>query len=98
MVHNIQVWNVLGPQHKMENLSWNTHPEQVELLGMVVWLPKRERIEKLDWEDSWQLKPLMLCFECEGRKWLTFKVLCDNCTLEFEQIFSDPAMGEPRSH
>ncbi|KZT63842.1 hypothetical protein DAEQUDRAFT_679671 [Daedalea quercina L-15889] len=96
-LYNIQVWNVSGPQRKMESLSWNTRPERVALLGAVAWLPEKERTGKLGWEDGWQLKPQTPRFECEARKWLTFEVSCDNCTLEFEQLFSDPAMGEPRS-
>ncbi|TFY69837.1 hypothetical protein EVJ58_g200 [Rhodofomes roseus] len=90
---NIQVWNVSYPQQRMDSLSWNTRPERLELLGIVAWMPEKERMEKLDWEDGWQLKPQTPRFDCTEKKWFTFEMSCDNCTLEFEQIFSDPAMA-----
>ncbi|KAH9924181.1 uncharacterized protein B0H18DRAFT_955577 [Fomitopsis serialis] len=90
---NIQVWNTSYPQQRMEGLSWNSRPERLELLGTVSWMPEKERMEKLEWEDGWQLKPQTPRFDCSEKKWFTFEVSCDNCTLEFEQIFSDPPMA-----
>lgn len=92
-LYNIQIWNVSAPQ-KLESMSWNTRPERVELMGTVAWLNERERMKVLDWEDGWQMKPQAPRFPCNGHKWMTFEVACDNCTLEFDQIFSDPAMGK----
>lgn len=95
-LYNIQVWNVSAPQ-KLESMSWNTRPERVELMGIVAWLDERARMKVLDWEDGWQMKPQAPRFPCNGHKWMTFEVTCDNCTLEFDQIFSDPPMGKSGS-
>lgn len=78
-------------------MSWNTRPERVELMGIVAWLDERARMKVLDWEDGWQMKPQAPRFPCNGHKWMTFEVTCDNCTLEFDQIFSDPPMGKSGS-
>jgi len=89
----IQVWNVTTPSERITSLSWNTRPERVSLLGTVAFLPDEERKQLFDLEDGWQLKPPTPRFPCGEKGNLTIEVACEGCTLEFDQIFSDPPLA-----
>lgn len=88
----IQVWNVTtpDPSRGIKSLSWNTRPKRIALMGTVAFLPDKERVEKFDLEDGWELKASTR-FPCVI---YTIEVACEGCTLEFDQIFSDPALGK----
>lgn len=89
----IQVWNVTTPAEPMRSLSWNTRPQRVALMGTVAFLPESEKIKQLQFEDGWQSR-LPTRFSCGEKATITIEVACDGCRLEFEQLFSDPPLGE----
>ncbi|KAG1728795.1 hypothetical protein EDB19DRAFT_1897364 [Suillus lakei] len=83
----IQIWNVTTPAEGMMSLSWNTRPQRIALMGTVAFLPEKEKIEQPKLEDGWQSQ-LATRFSC-GKKAtvITVEVACDDCRLEFEQLF-----------
>jgi len=92
-LNEIQIWNVTTPAEPMKNLSWNSRPERIALMGTVAFLPHKEKIEQLRLEDGWEsLMPTR--FSCGKKSTVTIEVACEGCTLEFEQLFSFPPLGE----
>lgn len=83
----IQVWNVTTPTGRLTNLTWNTRPERLTLLGTVAFYPDEERREMLELMDGWQLFPPTPRFACGENRIETFEIVCKGCTLEFDQIF-----------
>lgn len=93
-ITEIQIWNVTTPVEGMTNLSWNTRPQRIALMGTVAFLPEKEKIEQLGLEDGWQSQ-LATRFSCgKEAAVITVEVACNSCRLEFEQIFSVPPLGE----
>jgi hypothetical protein len=91
----IQIWNVTTPIETMRNLSWNSRPQRIALMGTVAFLPEKEKIEQLELEDGWQsLMPTR--FSCGEKATVSIEVTCEGCRLEFEQLFSTPPLGECR--
>ncbi|KAG0705814.1 hypothetical protein DFH29DRAFT_1029081 [Suillus ampliporus] len=88
----IQIWNVTTPVEGMTSLSWNTRPQQIALMGTVAFLPEKEKIGQLHFEDGWQSQ-LPTRFSCGKQATVSIEVACDSCRLEFEQIFSIPPLG-----
>ncbi|KIM89627.1 hypothetical protein PILCRDRAFT_812454 [Piloderma croceum F 1598] len=89
----IQVWNVTTLTKRMENFSWNTRPQRIALMGTVAFLPEKERSDQLNYEDGWQLRAPTPRFACGEKATYTIEVACKGCKLEFEQIFSSPALA-----
>ncbi|KAG2038445.1 hypothetical protein BDR03DRAFT_954815 [Suillus americanus] len=88
----IQIWNVTTPKKSMKSLSWNSRPQRIALMGTVAFLPGREKIEQLELEDGWQsLMPTR--FSCGKKMTVSIEVACEGCRLEFEQVFSRPALA-----
>lgn len=92
---SIQVWNVTtpNPSRGIKSLSWNTRPKRIGLMGTVAFLPEKEKIEKFELEDGWELGAPTR-FPCTNGTIYTIEVACKGCTLEFDQIFSDPPLGK----
>ncbi|KAG1748352.1 uncharacterized protein EDB91DRAFT_1327650 [Suillus paluster] len=88
----IQIWNVTTPVEGMKSLSWNTRPQRIALMGTVAFLPEKEKIEQLHFEDGWQLR-LPTRFSCGKKTTVSIEVACVGCRLEFEQIFSSPPLA-----
>ncbi|KAG1735315.1 uncharacterized protein EDB91DRAFT_1083769 [Suillus paluster] len=88
----IQIWNVTTPVEGMKRLSWNSRPQRIALMGTVAFLPEKEKIEQLHFEDGWQSQ-LPTRFSCGKKATVSIEVACDSCKLEFEQIFSIPPLG-----
>lgn len=91
-ITEIQIWNVTAPE-RMTSLSWNTRPRRIALMGTVAFLPEKEKIEQLGLEDGWQSQ-LATRFSCgKEASVITVEVACDNCRIEFEQLFSIPPLA-----
>lgn len=94
-VTEIEVWNVTTTPGALEPLSWNTRPERQNLLGTVNFTsqadPKAGE-DNLGWDGA-ELRWPTPRFPCHGKTKITLEIACKNCTLEFDQIFSDPALG-----
>ncbi|KAG1861281.1 hypothetical protein F4604DRAFT_1788292 [Suillus subluteus] len=88
----IQIWNVTTPTKSMKSLSWNSRPQRIALMGTVAFLSDKEKEELLDFEDGWQsLMPTR--FSCGEKMTVSIEVACEGCRLEFEQLFSSPALA-----
>ncbi|KAG1728484.1 uncharacterized protein EDB91DRAFT_1313711 [Suillus paluster] len=48
----IQIWNVTTPVEGTTSLSWNTRPQRIALMGTITFLPEKEKIEQLHFEDG----------------------------------------------
>jgi len=85
----IEVWNITGPPD--HSLSWNTRPHRVFLLGTVNFTAP----EPGPWEgrDGKEIRPPTPLFDCSGRTSVNVEVSCTSCTLQFEQLFSDPPLA-----
>lgn len=92
-ITEIQIWNVTTPAEGIMNLSWNTRPQRIALMGTVAFLPEKQKIEQLGLEDGWQSQ-LATRFSCENKaSVVTIEVACDSCRIEFEQLFSIPPLA-----
>ncbi|KAG0705822.1 hypothetical protein DFH29DRAFT_904992 [Suillus ampliporus] len=91
----IQIWNVTTPVEGMTSLSWNTRPQRIALMGTVAFLPEKEKVRQLHFEDGWQsqLPTRFLCGK-QATQTISIEVACDSCKLEFEQLPSMPPLGE----
>jgi hypothetical protein len=89
----VQIWNTTTPPEHMKILSWNTRPQRIALMGTVAFLPEKEKIKQLKFEDGWQSQ-LPTRFPCGEDATVSIEVACDGCRIEFEQLFSSPPLGE----
>ncbi|KAJ7123102.1 hypothetical protein C8R44DRAFT_621619, partial [Mycena epipterygia] len=90
----IQIWNVSAPTQRnaLDTMSWNTRPERLSLLGTVNFT-SRETQNRLAYLDAQELRAPTPRFNCLGHTEITVEVACTACRLEFDQIFSVPALG-----
>ncbi|KAJ7122690.1 hypothetical protein C8R43DRAFT_933173 [Mycena crocata] len=93
-VTSIQIWNLTAPANRdmLKIMSWNTRPARLSLLGTVNFtsIEIQRRIVDLD---GHELRPPAPRFDCLGVTEMTVEVVCTTCRLEFQQVFSDPALG-----
>jgi len=94
-VTEIEVWNVTVTPGRLTPLSWNTRPERLNLLGTVNFTHAANPSATGDHEgwDAKELKPPTPRLPCFGETRITLEIACKSCKLEFDQIFSDPALG-----
>ena len=90
----IEIWNVSTPADRksLKTMSWNTRPERLSIMGTVNFTSHdiQEQTPELDGQELKWPTPL---FDCRGRVDLTVEITCGSCHLQFDQIFSDPALG-----
>ncbi|KAJ7217286.1 hypothetical protein GGX14DRAFT_561805 [Mycena pura] len=90
----IEIWNLTSPDDSktLKSMSWNTRPARVSLLGTVNFTSvKTQRgVEDLIGQELRAPTPR---FGCLGDTKITVEVACTACRLEFDQIFSTPALG-----
>ncbi|KAF9020770.1 hypothetical protein BDZ89DRAFT_957999 [Hymenopellis radicata] len=92
-VTEIEVWNVDYPSDSnLPSLSWNTRPTRQSLLGTVNFTDYDVQ-RQLFHSDGKELKSPTPLFECIDRRTITLEIACKACRLEFDQVFSDPALG-----
>lgn len=91
----IEVWNVTTTHGKLTPLSWNTRPERLNLLGSANFTHRANPSATGDHEgwDAKELLPPTPRLPCFGETRITLEIACKSCKLEFDQIFSDPALG-----
>ncbi|KAJ7084135.1 hypothetical protein C8R44DRAFT_651625, partial [Mycena epipterygia] len=91
----IEIWNLTSPKDSktLKSISWNTRPARVSLLGTVNFtsVETQRGVEDLDGQELRAPTPR---FGCLGDTEITVEVACTACRLEFDQIFSDPPLGE----
>ncbi|KAH7915144.1 hypothetical protein BJ138DRAFT_1142429 [Hygrophoropsis aurantiaca] len=89
-VSAIEIWNVSYSAIPTE-MSWNTRPPRQALLGTVNFTAP---IDYYDPDrDGIELRPPTPLFECGGEQRMAIEVACSDCKLNFEQIFSMPALA-----
>jgi hypothetical protein len=90
----IEIWNVssLTDSESLTTMSWNTRPNRLSLMGTVNFTSRdiQSQIEHLDGQELRAPTPL---FGCSGWVDLTVEIACKSCRLQFDQIFSAPALG-----
>jgi hypothetical protein len=90
----IEVWNVSTPADRksLKSMSWNTRPPRVSLMGTVNFTGQdvQNQTPELDGQELRWPTPL---FNCSGMVDLTIEIACTSCRLQFDQVFSDPALG-----
>lgn len=93
-ITSIEIWNLTAPEDrkKLKALSWNTRPVRVSLLGTVNFTGIDMQRGVWDLEGH-ELRAPTPRFECLGDTEITVEVACTACRLEFNQIFSNPALG-----
>ncbi|KAJ6452012.1 hypothetical protein C8R47DRAFT_290156 [Mycena vitilis] len=93
-ITSIEIWNVTTPPkiQALKNLSWNTRPERVSLLGTVNFttVDVQRKVLELDGQELRAPTPR---FDCLGDLKLTIEIVCTTCSLQFEQVFSSPPLG-----
>lgn len=84
-VSTIEVWNVsyTGVLHHM---SWDNRPHRIALLGTV-------NFTSVKGYDGWQLRAPTPRFDCPNGRY-TVEVTCSSCRIDFQQVFSMPALGK----
>ncbi|KAJ6474135.1 hypothetical protein C8R45DRAFT_834891, partial [Mycena sanguinolenta] len=91
-VTSIQIWNVFAPEDRtaLKSLSWNARPVREYLLGTVNFtsIDTQGRLE------GQQLRAPTPRFNCFGDTEITVEVVCTACRLKFNQVSSDPALGQ----
>ncbi|KAJ7642965.1 hypothetical protein DFH06DRAFT_1333754 [Mycena polygramma] len=90
----IQIWNLTTPTDRrtLKTMSWNTRPQRVSLLGTVNFTGvdiQRSTGELVGRE----LRDPTPRFYCNEDTQITVEIVCTTCSLEFEQVFSTPALG-----
>ncbi|KAJ7160059.1 hypothetical protein C8R46DRAFT_361876 [Mycena filopes] len=90
----IEMWNLSTPADpkSLNNMSWNTRPERLSLLGTVNFT-SRETQERLGYLDAQEIKAPTPRFDCLGDTEITVEVVCRECRLHFDQVFSMPPLG-----
>ncbi|KAF7974626.1 hypothetical protein HWV62_11608 [Athelia sp. TMB] len=92
-VTEIEIWNVTPSIHKPTSFSWNTRPLRQNLLGTVNFTTQPIPHTGMDGYDGKELKPPTPRLPCAGETTITLEIACKSCKLEFDQVFSDPALG-----
>jgi hypothetical protein len=84
----IEIWKVSTPTdpNSLKTMSWNTRPERLSLMGTVNFTSQVG-------DDGQELKWPTPLFDCSGTVNLTIEIVCMSCSLQFDQIFSSPALG-----
>ncbi|GBE82096.1 hypothetical protein SCP_0404750 [Sparassis crispa] len=86
----IEIWNVSSPVTK--SLSWNTRPQRLSLMGTVNFTA-RDVQNRYRFLDGQELRDPTPRFDCSDETDVNIEISCASCRLEFEQIFSSPALG-----
>ena len=89
----IEIWKLSNPDpESLRMMSWNARPKRLSLMGMVNFTSRyvQNRVHELDGQ---QLKWPTPLFSCGGMLNITIEIVCTSCQLQFEQIFSLPALG-----
>jgi len=89
----IEIWKLSNPDpESLRMMSWNARPKRLSLMGMVNFTSRyiSYRVHELDGQ---QLKWPTPLFSCGGMLNITIEIVCTSCQLQFEQIFSLPALG-----
>jgi hypothetical protein len=88
----VEIWNVSSrpDQQSLKAMSWNTRPERLSLMGTVNFTSPDVQDPSLDGQELKWPTPL---FDCSGVLELTVEIACMSCHLQFDQIFSNPALG-----
>ena len=91
----IEIWNLTSPEDSktLKSMSWNTRPARVSLMGTVNFTSVRTQRGVGDLIGQ-ELRAPTPRFGCLGETDITVEVACTACHLEFDQIFSTPALGE----
>ena len=87
----IEVWNV-SSRNPLKEMTWNTRPRRLSLMGTVNFTTHDIQRQDPNLEGQELKRPTPL-FNCSGRMDLTVEIACTSCRLQFDQIFSDPALG-----
>ncbi|EIM83720.1 uncharacterized protein STEHIDRAFT_159347 [Stereum hirsutum FP-91666 SS1] len=91
----LEVWNVtsISSSQFKSGFTWSTRPRRLNLIGTTNFSSEHAR----EGEMGWQLKPPTPRFECGGTRETMIEVACPEeaagCKLEFEQVFSEPALS-----
>ncbi|KIM74746.1 hypothetical protein PILCRDRAFT_92452 [Piloderma croceum F 1598] len=89
----IEIWKLSNPDpESLRMMSWNIRPERLSLMGTVNFTSRyvQNSVHELDGQ---QLKWPTPLFSCSGMLNITIEIVCTSCRLQFEQIFSFPALG-----
>ena len=97
-VTEIEIWNVTTSVHKPTSFSWNTRPLRQNLLGTVNFTTQPIPNIRTDGYDGKELKAPTPRLPCAGETTIMLEIACKSCKLEFDQVFSDPALGAFINH
>lgn len=89
----IEIWNVTSSPGPLSAVSWNTRPTRVSLLGTVNFTNHVDVLAGDNAVDGKQLRAPTPRFDCSGNSKITVEIACESCRLEYDQVFSDPALG-----
>jgi len=91
----IEIWNASSPtgSKSLKAMSWNTRPQRLSLMGTVNFTSRDTQKQVLELIGQ-ELKSPTPRFGCNGDIDLTIEITCKACHLEFDQVFSTPALGQ----
>ncbi|KAH7927402.1 hypothetical protein BV22DRAFT_1031891 [Leucogyrophana mollusca] len=89
-VSAIEIWNVSYSAISAA-MSWNTRPPRQSLLGTVNFSPVPQGYDPE--RAGIELRPPTPLFDCGGDSRIAIEVACNDCRLNFEQVFSSPPMA-----